>query len=152
MKITINLALFFTLALLGLSACSKEKKIERSLQKKDGTWDVVNCHVMSYNDDGTFYGEYNYDNYATFVFHKNGKFEWFSFNTSTDPIHEGTWLNTDEELMINRPGSSLIPGNEAWVFKIVKESKNEMTLHRISRKPDIVVFKDDATYQLKRRM
>lgn len=150
MRITIKSILLLAIVFLGLSACSKEKKIERSLIKKDGIWDVVNVHRLSYNNDGSVHSESNSDNYATFVFLKKGKFEWYTFNSSTELVHEGIWVNTDDELMITRP-KSLIPGNDAWVFEIVKQSKNEMTLHRISKKPDIVSYKDEVTYQLKRR-
>lgn len=141
MRITAGIILLSAIIFSGLSACTKEKKLERSLLKKDGVWDVANVHALHYYYDSLI-SESNSSDNAAFVFHKNGKFEQ---GNST-----GTWLNTDDEIVITLNEPSLNNTNVS-IFKIIKESKNEMTLQRNYLIVDMGVWKTVSTYQVKRR-
>ncbi|MNK09037.1 hypothetical protein D3C87_269860 [compost metagenome] len=143
MKITIHLALFFTLAVLGLSACSKEKKIERSLFKKDGVWDVTSVHHLYYSYDSLISDE-TYYTHPAFVFYKRGKFEWENGSVT------GTWLNTDDDIVITLDQPSLNSSN-VYIFQIIEESKGEMTLKRTRSVVDMGSWTSIDTYRIKRR-
>ncbi len=149
MRITTDFLLFFTVILLGLSACSKEKKIERSLRKKDGVWEVTNYHYLSYYYTGedTLVNEKSIDNYGTFRFHNNGHFQ--STGQGTWNNYEGTWMNTENELVIT--GKDVDYYGSAKVYRISEQSGNQMTLKRTARKLDIPDVKLIETLQLKRR-
>jgi hypothetical protein len=138
---------FAVLFALGTFSCSKEKKTERMLLKKDGVWDVKEYHLLVYNADDSLILESNQTNYASFVFHKNGDFEWSSYGSAPSSPN-GTWLNTDDELIVS------LNANYYYgpiVLKIIEKSKSEMTLQSITRMPDIAVYKDIATYRIQRR-
>lgn len=141
MRITAGFILLAAIIFSGLSACTKEKKLERSLLKKEGIWDVTNVHGKFYYYDSLISESHSTDN-AAFVFHKNGKFEQ---GNST-----GTWLNTDDEIVITLNEPSMNNTNVS-IFKIIKESKNEMTLQRNYEVVDMGVWKTISTYEIKRR-
>lgn len=131
----------------GLAACSKEKKTERSLLKKEGVWDISNYHLLIYNSEDSLIQDNSHDNYGTFSFHKDGAFEWE--NTGENPFkYEGNWMNTDDEIMIALDDFSY---HGPDIFKIIEQSKNEMTLQTITKMPDIVYLKIIETYRIKRR-
>jgi hypothetical protein len=148
MKITIKIVLLLTIGLFGLAACSKEKKIERSLQRYKGVWEVTNYHGLYYHyfEEDTAFGEYKFDNYAIFRFFNNGNFESIGDNWQTN--YEGTWMNTEDELIIM--GEDVDYYGTAKVYQITEHSGNQMTLTRTIYKNDIQWFKTIETLQLKR--
>lgn len=148
MKITINLALFFTMAFLGLLACSKEKKIERSLKRSVGEWNVTNYHSIYhlYSED-TMVFETNTDNYATYRFMNNGDFQ--SSGEKGYNNYEGTWMNTEDELVI--VGKDVNYYGSALVYKISEYSGDKMTLKRTEKGMDIDGFMKIETLKLERR-
>lgn len=147
MKKITKLLFLFAVFLFGLTACSKEKKIERSLLKKDGVWDVVNYHRLTYSDTDSLIDEEIDTDFAIFNFYKDGSFKW-QINSDSPAGYDGTWLNTDDEIVIALDQFSYHGPN---VFKIINKSKNEMTLESITRFPDIATYKHVETYQIKRR-
>lgn len=141
MGITIKSILLLAIIFSGLSACTKEKRLERSLLKKEGVWDIVNIHTLYYSYDSLISESNSTDNVA-FVFHKGGKLEKGNIT--------GTWLNTDDEIIITLNTSSL-NNNNVSIFKIMKESKNEMTLQSKHWVVDMGSWTSIKTYQIKRR-
>lgn len=135
--------LVLSLFVIGLSSCSKEKKIERALIKKDGIWDVTSFHYKWYSYD-SLSGESTTSDHPAFVFHKDGRFEWENGNIT------GTWLNTDDEIVITLDQPSMNNSN-IYILKIIEESKDEMTLKRRRWYVDMGSWTQDATYQIKRR-
>lgn len=148
MKITIKITLLLTMG-LGLAACSKEKKIERSLQRFKGVWEVTNYHSLYYHyfEEDTVFSEQNIDNYATFRFFNNGNFESTGDNYYLYNNYEGTWMNTEDELIIM--GEDVDYYGTALVYQIIGQSGNQMTLTRTIYKNDIQWFKKIETLQLK---
>lgn len=142
MKITIKIALLLTMV-LGLAACSKEKKIERTLLKNDGIWDVTSVHHMYYSYDSLVHDTTWHDQEA-FIFHKGGMFE----RENSDVT--GTWMNTDDDIVITL-NQSAMNGSNIYVLKIIEGSKDEMILERSRKVVDMGVWTSIDTYQIKRR-
>ncbi|WP_300665118.1 hypothetical protein [Fluviicola sp.] len=144
MRITIKSVLLLAIIFSGLSACTKEKKLERSLLKKEGVWDVVNVHNMYYSYDSLI-NESNSTDHTAFVFQKGGKFSWENGNDT------GTWFNTDNEIVITLVNQWSYNNNNVLIFRVIEESKNEMTLEYAKLTVDMGVWKSVTTYRIKRR-
>lgn len=104
-----NLRLFsFTLLLLScsifLSNCSKEKKLERALYKKEGVWNItsVTWEKVIVNSSGQHVSLGMTANAGTFTFEKDGK---GSYNFTVDAAtysRNFTWTVHDETIKIVR--------------------------------------------------
>lgn len=110
-----------------LSACSKEKKIERWLQKGIGEWEVKTENLKIYEND-TLQEEYDLQGPTKLIFDENGNFLKVSY---TDIDQEtvngmagisGKWSNTEDEILID------IIGGELLTFKILEIEKKKMKL------------------------
>lgn len=122
MKNTAKLLLVLSLFALGFTACSKEKRIERHLVRKEGKWDVKTYDYKYYYNNTYYPNEsYTYTGAGNFVFEKNGTYIWTTILDGETDISAGTWENTADEL-------TLVQNSFALKFKILEESKKEMKL------------------------
>ncbi len=113
---------------LGLQACSKEKQIERSLQKRDGKWNITQLTYESYAN-GVLIDSYIEYNNGYFIFEKDGSYIWKSNSSfSLDP--DGQWTNDASKITLKR-------NNYNEEYSIVESSKNKMTLRWID--PDVAL-------------
>lgn len=121
MKIT-KLLLLLSIVALGFTGCSKEKRIEKNLVRKEGKWNVQTYDYKYYYSNTYYPNEsFSYSNAGNIVFEKNGTYIWtFTADGSSD-ISTGTWSNTADEL-------TLIEDSDALKFKILDESRKEMKL------------------------
>jgi hypothetical protein len=98
------------------AACSKEKKIEKNLSSKDGTWNVASYTVVNYEDDVQV-NTLTASNVGTMVFKSDGTGT-SSFNyMGLVQNSTFTWTNTEEKLTINDNGDIV-------VFDITKQDKS----------------------------
>lgn len=122
MKNATKLLLVLPFFVLVFTACSKEKRIERHLVRKEGKWNV-STYDYKYYYNNTFYPNesYTYTGAGNFVFEKNGTYIWTTIMDGDTDISTGTWENTADEL-------TLVQNSFALKFKILEESKKEMKL------------------------
>ncbi len=107
---------------LGLASCSKEKRIERNLARKDGKWEVES-YEYKYYYNGTFYPyeSYTYANAGNFVFEKGGTYTWTFIADGESDVSTGTWSNSGDELTLAR-------NSDVLKFKILEESKKKIKI------------------------
>lgn len=137
----------FILALMplfiGISSCSKEKQIERRLQKKDGVWNIETITYEEYEDNVLIETEIQ-NNAGTFTFDESTIVITFTEPNGSSDTFGGTWSNSDETVTI-------IVDGEALVMDVSDDSKKEITLTG----EDIysgggTTYKDVYRYDLKR--
>lgn len=122
MKKATKLLLILSLFALVFTACSKEKRIERHLVRKEGKWNVETYDYKYYYNNTFFPNEsYTYSGAGNFVFEKNGTYVWTTIMDGDTDISTGTWENTADEL-------TLVQNSFTLKFKILEESKKEMKL------------------------
>ncbi|WP_343637725.1 hypothetical protein [Fluviicola sp.] len=107
---------------MGLASCSKEKRIEKNLARKDGKWDVES-YEYKYYYNGTYYpyDSFTYTNAGSFVFEKNGTYTWTFIADGESDISTGTWSNSGDEL-------TLVQNSSTVKFKILEESKKKIKI------------------------
>jgi hypothetical protein len=109
-----------TVVFLLAQSCSKDKRIERSLEKKDGKWNI-NKYAYEEYTNGTLSESETYLNAGNIVFSDNGILVW-TFNIDGDiETYGGQWANDDESI-------TLIIDGDAIKFDILERSKKEMKL------------------------
>lgn len=120
MKNVTKVLLLLSVFAIGLSGCSKEKRIEKQLYSKSGKWNNT-LYDYKYYSNGNQESSIVYQNAGYIEFEKNGTYTWvFTADGDTD-ASSGTWSNTETDL-------TMIESGYATVFKIVEESKKEMKL------------------------
>ncbi len=118
MKSKLILMLLATVFVLG--ACSKEKRVERWMYRKDGKWNIVS-QTYQYYDNGTLVDSEAYTNAGSFVFDKKGSVV-YNYNYGGDSGSQGgSWSNSKESI-------TFIFDGEVLEMKISDESKKKMTL------------------------
>ena len=112
------LTLIAAMAVTVLTACSKEKKINKQLE---GTWTITEVVTITNN------GSPDTDNTeTTTTFNKDGTGTASSSGSGTNPFpNEFTWSNTDVKLTIIDTQNS-----DILTFDILDYSKKEMKLNR----------------------
>jgi hypothetical protein len=92
MKNTAKLLLVLSLFALGFTGCSKEKRIERHLVRKEGKWNVDTYDYKYYYNNTFFPNEsYTYSAAGNFVFEKNGTYVWTTTMDGDTDVSTGTW-------------------------------------------------------------
>lgn len=120
MKNVTKVLLLLSVFAIGLSGCSKEKKIEKQLYSKSGKWNNT-LYEYKYYQDGTLEDVTNYTNVGFIEFEKGGGYTWtFILDGATD-VSSGTWTNTDTQL-------SLTEGGNTTLWKILEESKKTLKI------------------------
>lgn len=115
--------LIFTLFIVfvGLSACSKDKRIERRLEKKDGKWNIKSMSYQYFNNN-SLEDSFMFTNAGSFVFDDNGSVIYNYDYDGDSGSQSGTWSNTEDEVI-------MILDGEVLTMKIEEESRKEMTLN-----------------------
>ncbi|WP_343748582.1 hypothetical protein [Fluviicola sp.] len=104
-----------------LSACSKEKRIEHWLVRKDGKWDVTSIDYKYYVNN-TLQSSANIPNAGNIVFDKKGSVVMTLVLNGSPETSSGTWTNTKDQI-------TMMFNGEASVFKILdKPKKDKMTI------------------------
>lgn len=122
MKNVTKILILLVVFAMGLASCSKEKRIEKNLARKDGKWDVES-YEYKYYYNGTFfpYDSFTYTNAGNFVFEKNGTYIWTFIADGDTDVSTGTWSNSGDEL-------TLVQNSDALKFKILEESKKKIKI------------------------
>lgn len=126
---------------IGLSSCSKDKRIERRLARKDGKWNITSM-TYQYYIGNTLMDSEAYTNAGSFVFNDNGSVI-YNYSYDGDSGSEGgTWTNTEDDV-------TMIFDGEVVVMKIDDESKKKMTLNWTEEYPS-TGEKETYIYNLER--
>jgi hypothetical protein len=120
MKKVAKLLLVLSVIAVGLAGCSKEKRIERHLYRKDGKWNNT-LYEYKYIEGGSVTYSEVYANAGYIEFDKNGSYVWTFISDGDSDVEAGTWTNTEDQL-------TMISNSVALQFKILEESKKEMKL------------------------
>lgn len=142
MKKIAKILFLFAILSVALAACSKEKKIERALIKKDGKWKVTSIDYKYYVNN-QLQTSANYPNAGTIEFSKKGSFV-MTITLSGSPQNSGgTWTN-------NKDNITLIANGETTVLRIADgPKKDKMTLEETNY-DNSSGGKETLTYYLKR--
>lgn len=140
-KIAKILFLFAILSVI-LTACSKEKKIERALIKKDGKWTITSVDYKYYVTN-ELQASSNFPNAGTIEFNKKGSFVMTVTLSGSPQNVGGTWTNSKDNI-------TLIANGETTVLKITNgPKKDKMTLMETNY-DNSTGEKETLTYYLKR--
>ncbi len=101
-------------------SCSKEKRIEKSLEKKDGKWNVTK-HVYEEYSNGILSDSETYLNAGNIVFDDNGVIIWTLIADGDVETYGGHWTNDDESV-------TMVIDGEAIKLNIDERSKKELKL------------------------
>jgi hypothetical protein len=85
---------------LGLASCSKEKRIERQLEKREGKWEIKTLHYETYN--GFYTGnEENYSNTGSFEFNDDKTMvKTLVLPNAETTIKTGVWTNSEKNITV----------------------------------------------------
>ena len=101
------------------AACSKDKRIERRLQSREGKWNIDTYSFNEYENQVVV--DSGSDSDAGYmIFEKNGSMALVL--TNFNQAIGGTWVNTSDEVILSATGGL------ALVMKITDDSRKEMTL------------------------
>lgn len=115
MKNVTKLLFALSIIVVGFSSCSKEKRIERQLIKKDGEWKITSINYKYYvNND--LQESSNYPNAGTIEFNKNGTLVMTITVDGSPEVFGGTWSNSKDEITI-------ISDGDASIMKIIDGPK-----------------------------
>jgi hypothetical protein len=142
MKNLTKFLFIFSVLFIGLASCSKEKRIERQLVKKDGTWKITSVDYKYYVNN-SLQGSGNYPNAGTIEFNKKGSFV-MTITLSGSPVTSGgTWTNSKDAITLTADGTTS-------VLKILEgPKKDKMDLEQTDYYND-TAEKEVYIYRLKR--
>ncbi|AEA44421.1 hypothetical protein [Fluviicola taffensis] len=115
MKIFTRILVVIVVSFVGLASCSKVKRVENQLTKKEGKWDVKSVDYKYYLD-GSVEESDNYPATGTMEFKKNGSFFLNIFLGVVPLTSSGTWTNTEDQI-------TLIANGQPSVLKITDGPK-----------------------------
>lgn len=142
MKMHVKILSLFAVLLIGLSACSKEKRIEKQLIKKDGKWKITSIDYKYYQNNVLGSSE-NYPNAGTIEFDKKGTCVLTITLSGSPEAVAGTWTNSEDNITITANG-------ETTIMKITDgPKKGKMTLEETDYYND-TAEKETYTYYLER--
>lgn len=142
MKKLAKILFLFAILSVVLAACSKEKKIERALLKKDGKWTITSVDYKYYVNN-ELQASANYPNAGTIEFNKKGSFVMTVTLSGSPQNAGGTWTNSEDNI-------TLIANGETTVLKITDgPKKDKMTLVETNY-DNSTGEKETLTYYLKR--
>lgn len=108
---------------IGLASCSKEKRIENQLIRKDGKWKITSINY-NYYADNTLESALVFNNAGTIEFSKKGTFIMTMTLSGSPETSAGTWTNTKENI-------TLVSDGETSVMKISDgPKKNKLVLEQ----------------------
>lgn len=142
MKKLAKILFLFAILSVALAACSKEKKIERALIKKDGKWTITSVDYKYYVNN-ELQASSNSPNAGTIEFNKKGSFVMTVTLSGSPQNAGGTWTNSEDNI-------TLIANGETTVLKITDgPKKDKMTLVETNY-DNSTGEKETLTYYLKR--
>lgn len=142
MKNVTKLLFVLSLIAFGFSSCSKEKRIERQLIKKEGKWKITSISYKYYLNNDLQQSE-SYANAGTMEFDKNGTVV-LTFTLDGSPeTFGGTWTNSKDEVTI-------ISDGEASIMKIIDGPKKDKLTLEETEYYNGSAEKDVYTYNLER--
>lgn len=142
MKKIAKILFLFAILSVALAACSKEKKIERALIKKDGKWTITSVDYKYYVNN-ELQASSNSPNAGTIEFNKKGSFVMTVTLSGSPQNAGGTWTNSEDNI-------TLIANGETTVLKITDgPKKDKMTLVETNY-DNSTGEKETLTYYLKR--
>lgn len=121
-----------------LGACSKDKKIERSLVKLDGLWNIDMQYQEIYNSFEVIFADTS-TNIGFIQFLRKEKLVWTFTGADEHLSFEGVWSNTEDELFMNVDG-------DKQTYQILEFSKNRIHLFEDKIKPS------GSSYSYKREL
>jgi hypothetical protein len=124
--------------ILALGACSKDKKIERSLVKFDGLWNVDMLYMEIYNSSEVIFADSS-RNGGFIQFLREEKLVWTFTGGDEHLSFDGVWSNTEDELYMNVSG-------ELETYQILEFSKDRIHLFEHKIKPS------GSSYNYKREL
>lgn len=142
MKNVTKLLFALSIIAVGFSSCSKEKRIERQLIKKDGEWKITSINYKYYvNND--LQASSNYPNAGTLEFNKNGTLVMTITVDGSPEVFGGTWSNSKDEITI-------ISDGDASIMKIIDGPKKGKIVLEETEYYNGTGEKDVYTYNLER--
>ncbi|MNE62467.1 hypothetical protein D3C87_285160 [compost metagenome] len=141
-NVTKFLFLFAVLSLV-LASCSKEKKLEQQLTRKDGKWNAKSVNYKYYVGSSVEEAG-NYPATGAIEFKKGGSFFLnISFGAGAYLTSSGTWTNTKDQITIVADG-------QASVLKVISgPKKGKLVLEETYADP-ASNEKETFTYNLER--
>lgn len=121
-----------------IGACSKDKKIERSLLKFDGLWNVDMLYIEIYNSSEMIAADSS-TNSGFIEFFRKEKLVWTFTGGDEHLSFDGFWSNTEDELYMN------VNGDEQ-TYQILEFSKDKIHLFEHEIKPS------GSSYNYKREL
>lgn len=107
MKMVTKVLFLFAILLVGFSSCSKEKRIERQLIRKDGEWKIASLEYRYYVSN-ELQAVGSYVNAGKIEFDKKGT---FTMTTNLGGVPEttaGTWTNSEDEIIVSADGTTSV--------------------------------------------
>ena len=117
---TYRFLLSFLVVTFMLVSCSKEKSIERHLDRKGGKWNILSEKSEHFTND-QLVASVTVANAGTIVFDENGNVIYTQVHDGFTEMYGGTWSNTAEEIR-------LIIDSEVLIYVIKDESRKKMTI------------------------
>lgn len=107
MKQFTKILFLFAVLFVGLSACSKEKRVERQLVKKDGEWKIASLEYRYYVSN-EIQATGSYANAGKIEFGKKGTFTMTTNIGGVTEVTAGTWTNSDDEITVIVSGTGSV--------------------------------------------
>lgn len=132
------------------TSCSKEKKTERMITRKDGQWEIKKLNIRTYEEwsPGADYyimvDNYGYANCGTMKFDKNSN-AMINLNLNGDTENlDGKWINGEASITI-------ISDSITRIYEIKKQERKEMNLvYRYDYTMDDYNYYTEYTYEMER--
>jgi hypothetical protein len=113
--------------IFALGACSKDKKIERTLVRLEGLWNVDMLYMEIYNSSEVLFADSS-ENGGFIEFLRKGKLLWTFTGGDEHISYDGVWSNTEDELYMKVSG-------EQHTYQILEFSKDRIHLFEDKIKP-----------------
>lgn len=142
MKTAARFLFVFAVLFIGLASCSKEKRLERQLVKKDGKWKITSVDYKYYVQN-QLQASANFPNAGTIEFNKKGSFVMTITLSGSPETSGGTWTNSKDEITMTSDGNTT-------VLKVLERpKKDKMDLEQTDYYND-TAEKEVYVYHLKR--
>lgn len=128
------LTIIFLMSILVISSCSKDKKIERALHKKEGEWNIttVNWQKVSQSSSGQSVTLGTTSNAGTFTFEKDGSGKYSFVVDGSSYSQSFDWSVNEEVISITKVSQTVdFSGNFdqlAVAISGTQSSKNNIEL------------------------
>lgn len=100
MKNILKLMLLLTVFAVGLSACSKEKKIENQLKRGSGKWNIKRLDYSESGTGGLDNNETTWD-VGSFEFNKDKTIVKTIYIAPNTTVTTGTWINDEDKITVS---------------------------------------------------